>query len=169
MKTDEVSEEIIDYKITPSTNNNIANLKIWKPDYSSKKWKLLENHNKVSKQKHLIGMSQINNEFFGFGLSTTNLKKGGSTMSADEFVTQKELNHLEEKVDLKLEVIQTKIDAEFRVINTKIDNLPTVFGKMLLENEKEHETKRKETNRYIWGTIVLGAIGLIVSIVGFFF
>ena len=102
-------------------------------------------------------------------LRSADFQEGGNNMSSNEFVTQKDLDNLEEKIDLKMENIQAKMDAEFRSINSKIDNLPTIFENMLLKNEKEQEIKRKETNRYIWGTLILGTIGVVISVASLFF
>ncbi len=89
---------------------------------------------------------------------TTRVGKGGNEMDRNEFVTQKELNHLEEKFDLKLEGIQTKIDAEFKVVNTKIDDLPIKFENMLLKqldaDKKEREKERKNDRRWLIGILV---------------
>lgn len=110
----------------------------------------------------------LNTEYDGKWLKRTqddsHDKEGSNNMKYNEFITQKDLDNLEEKIDLKMENIQAKMDAEFRSINSKIDNLPTIFENMLLKNEKEQEIKRKETNRYIWGTLILGTIGVIISV-----
>jgi len=78
-------------------------------------------------------------------------------MANDDYVTHKEINHLEEKIDLK-----------FENMDTKIDNLPTRFENMMLKEREHQDNKRKETNRFIWGTIVIGLVGIVLSVASLF-
>jgi len=79
-------------------------------------------------------------------------------MANDDYVTHKEINHLEEKIDLK-----------FENMDTKINNLPTQFENMMLKEREHQDNKRKETNRFIWGTIVIGIVGIALSVASFFY
>ena len=86
-------------------------------------------------------------------------------MSSNEFVTQKDLDNLEEKIDLKMENIQTKMDAEFKLTNSKIDNLPTIIENMILrksaDEKKEREQERKNDRKWIIGiTITIGLFAI---------
>lgn len=82
------------------------------------------------------------------------------TMSKDNYITREELESIEEKIDLKIKVA-------IQPLESKIDNLPTLFKTIILEEREYQSEKRKETNRYVWGTIAIGVIGIVVSVVGF--
>ena len=86
-------------------------------------------------------------------------------MSSNEFVTQKDLDNLEEKIDLKMENIQTKMDAEFKLTNSKIDNLPIIIENIILrksaDEKKEREQERKNDRKWIIGiTITIGLFAI---------
>lgn len=85
-------------------------------------------------------------------------KKGVDTMaSKDDLVTQKEFDLFKDSIDLR-------IKASIGPLEEKINNLPTQFENMLYKEREYQEEKRKETNRFVLGTVILGIIGIVVSI-----
>lgn len=85
--------------------------------------------------------------------------RGGSDVmeNKNEFVTQRELDSFKE-------VIESKIESAIRPLEAKIDNLPTQIENMLLKEREYQDVKRGETNRFIWGTIIIGIASIVVSI-----
>jgi len=78
-------------------------------------------------------------------------------MTNDDYFTQKEINYLEDKIDLK-----------FENMDTKINNLPTQFENMMLKEREHQDNNRKETNRFICGTIAIGIVGIGLSVASLF-
>ena len=94
------------------------------------------------------------------------------TMENKKFITQKELDFLEEKTNLKLDNLSNKIDGNFNNISQKLDHLekdnPNQIKIILYEKEEQHRKDKTETNRFLVGTIILGVISIGISIVSFF-
>lgn len=103
-------------------------------------------------------------------------------MQENEFVTQRDLNHLEEKTNLKLENLKTEIKGEFTNLETKMDgkfvNLETKMDgkfntldekleRMFLQQKIDMTNERKENIKWIVGT-GLGVIGTIAAILALF-
>lgn len=93
-------------------------------------------------------------------ISYTETMEGDQKVSKDNYLTREELENLEEKIDLKMKVATQPLES-------KIDNLPNIFKILILEEREYQNEKSKETNRYVWGTLALGAISIVVSIIGF--
>lgn len=94
----------------------------------------------------------------------TSVRLGGSSeMDNHNFVTQKDLNNLEEKTDLKLELINNKIDNGFNNISEKIDLNSTklLTDVKLLLSEQEIKNKKEAESSKRW------LIGIAVSIILF--
>lgn len=85
-------------------------------------------------------------------------KEEEEKMSTTDYVTKEQLSDLEKKIDLKIKVAVQPLEG-------KIDNLPTQFENLLLKERQHQDDKAKETRRYIWGTIVIGVVSIIVSVV----
>lgn len=167
MTNNEIEKTEADYNFYLAGSNKLIDFRVTKPEYPVEHWNVIERSNKANLQNYISNYSHDNINGTESTINKQNLRS--DEMATNDFVTQKELEHLEEKVELKIDNMRLKIDGEFKVINNKIDNLPSIFENMLLKNEKEQEEKRKETNRYIWGTIIIGSLGLIISIVSLFF
>lgn len=91
--------------------------------------------------------------------------KGGSNMSSNEFVTKEQLSNLEEKLDLKIKIAVQPLEGKINNLSTQITNLPTQFENMLLKERQYQDDKSKETQRYIWGTIIIGLAGILASVI----
>lgn len=102
-------------------------------------------------------------------------EKEAKNMS-QQYVTEKDLTQLEDKIDLKIRVAIQPIEGKIDVLSEKVENLPTKFENLLLnerqyQDDKAEETRRyqddkaKETRRYIIGTIGIGVVSIIVSVV----
>ncbi|CUW09243.1 hypothetical protein PB1E_1046 [Leuconostoc gelidum subsp. gasicomitatum] len=54
-------------------------------------------------------------------------------------------------------------------MNDKIDslstNIPLLVEKKLNDNEKENRKNHTETIKFVWGTIILGIISILVSLI----
>lgn len=85
--------------------------------------------------------------------------KGENIMDNHSHVTREELDQLKENIDLKITNAVQPLEA-------KIDNLPDKFRLLLHEERDFQKEQRKQTNQFIWGTIVIGLISIGVSIGG---
>lgn len=91
-------------------------------------------------------------------------------MSDNNYVTHKDLNHLEEKTNLKLENIKTELKGEFTNLETKMDgkfsNLDEKLEKMFLQQKIEIAKERRETNKWIIGTgiAIIAAVTAIIRL-----
>ena len=81
-----------------------------------------------------------------------------------EYVTQNDLNTLEEKMDLKIKVAIIPLESKIDRLGNQISNLPTTFENLLFKEREYQEAKRKETQRFFWGTIGIGVVGALIGI-----
>lgn len=86
-------------------------------------------------------------------------------MSENNYVTKEQLTDLEDKIDLKIKVAVQPIEGKIDNISNQIKNLPTKFENLILKEREYQETKRKETQRYILGTIGVGILSIAVSVI----
>lgn len=120
----------------------------------------------------------------GYNGGNDNNQNGGGNM--EDYVTHRELQSELEKQDLKvknqftetnskineLEIKMNsrfnKIDARFDNINDKFDSLPEKIENIVMKNNQERDKEQKETRRYLWGTIFIGTVSMIISIIALF-
>lgn len=86
---------------------------------------------------------------------------------------ENQIAHNQEMTNVKIDSVLEKIDSSNALIIEKINNveknLPNQIKLALNEKETSDRQERKETNRFLIGTIVIGGLSLITSIVSFFF
>lgn len=98
-----------------------------------------------------------------------NNKEEAHHMPENNYITKERLAEFEEKLELKMELSVKPLESKIENISYQINDLPTKFENMLLKEREYQNEKRKETNRFIVGTIGIGIVGIIVSVLGFFF
>lgn len=91
---------------------------------------------------------------------------GGGDMS--QYVTREELKNVVKDLSHQMELNQTTVLSKFEILENKLDSIEeSVTDKVQLAiNEKALEDQKQsiETRRYIFGTIILGVIGIIISL-----
>lgn len=93
--------------------------------------------------------------------NSSNNGGGGNDMS--NFVTREELHR-------ELDKLEDKINLRFDSIEKQLTNLPDIMSdkmKLALHEKAESDRKEsKETRRFVVGTIILGGLSLVVSVIG---
>lgn len=92
-------------------------------------------------------------------------KKGGNVNNMNsDYVTHNDIKNLEEKFDLKMQVAVQPLEAKIDNLNTQLENLPTKIENIILKEREYQDSKRKETQRFFWGTIGIGVVGVLIGI-----
>lgn len=89
---------------------------------------------------------------------------GNGDMPDKDYVTHSDFKSLEEKLDLKIKVAIQPIEAKIDRLSDQINNLPTTFENILYKEREYQDAKRKETQRFFWGTIGIGVVGALIGI-----
>lgn len=89
---------------------------------------------------------------------------GNGKMPDKDYVTHNDFKSLEEKFDLKIKVAILPIEAKIDRLSDQVSNLPITFENLLLKEREYQEAKRKETQRFFWGTIGIGVVGALIGI-----
>lgn len=106
----------------------------------------------------------FNSEFSGrkFGSG------GGSGMS--KYVTHEELNSALREVAHQATLNHEKTGAKIDLLSHKFDGIErNITDKTeILLNEKEKEARKEatETRRYVFGTLIIGVAGILISLLG---
>lgn len=107
-----------------------------------------------------------------------------ANMDNNDFVTQRDLEHLEEKTNMKIENMKTElkselnnldvridtkfanVDSKFVEINGKFETLNEKLERMFLQQKIDTANERKENIKWIIGTglAVIGAVAAIVAL-----
>jgi hypothetical protein len=87
---------------------------------------------------------------------------GGGNMK--DYVTHEELNHVFDKLVSKIELSEAHTETKLGELSGKIDRIPDKISLALNEREKEQRKEHKETQRFLWGTIILGIASIIISV-----
>lgn len=94
-------------------------------------------------------------------------KGGGKDMS--KYVTKEEFNSVTKDLSHQMELYQEKTLSNFDLLSQKLDNISASIPdkvEISLNAKKEEERKSViETRRYILGTIVLGIISILISLI----
>ena len=91
-------------------------------------------------------------------------KEDEPIMSNSSYLTQKE----EKQTDLKLSNLEAKIEAGNDLLSQKLDtmekNIPDQLKILLLEKDVRDKQTATETRRYLVGTVLIGVIGIGISL-----
>lgn len=114
-------------------------------------------------------------------ISSNHGNGGGSDM--DKYATKEELKTLETKIDGQFNALNAKLDGNFGLMNEKfssindkiIDNrkfqdekftsLPEQIKNIVHDSEDKQRKEINDNRKFIWGTIVIGGLATIASIV----
>ena len=120
-------------------------------------------------------LSEIDKRFEGTKLTKTieddivEKETGGNgNMPDKDYVTHNDFKSLEEKFDLKIKVAIQPIEAKIDRLSDQINNLPTTFENIIYKEREYQDSKRKETQRFFWGTIGIGVLGALIGIASIF-
>lgn len=102
------------------------------------------------------GKTNNNDKFKDYAITM-----GAESMQNQNYVTKEEL-------EKSIDNINQKIDLSIKLMEEKIEKLPVQFENMLLKEREYRDNKAKETNRFIIGTILIGLIGPLISIIALF-
>lgn len=95
-------------------------------------------------------------------------KEDEPIMSNSSYLTQKDLDNLEKQTDLKLSNLEAKIEAGNDLLSQKLDtmekNIPDQLKILLLEKDVRDKQTATETRRYLVGTVLIGVIGIGISL-----
>lgn len=105
----------------------------------------------------------------------SNTKPKGVISMNEDYVTKAELDMHSKMIDVKLDSIKegtyTRMDSlsnEIKYMGSNLnENMEKTIKLAMYENEKSEREERKETKRYIVGTLIVGGLGILVSIVTF--
>lgn len=125
----------------------------------------------IGNKEYNISMEKVNESMRG----EIDMSKYVSKAEFDSTVKnlENQIAHNQEMTNVKIDSVLEKIDSSNALIIEKINNveknLPNQIKLALNEKETSDRQERKETNRFLIGTIVIGGLSLITSIVSFFF
>jgi hypothetical protein len=95
-------------------------------------------------------------------------ERGGPTLN-HEYATKQELQILQAKIEGKIDTLGVKIDSKFENVDSSISDLkssiPDKISLAIHDQFEKRDHDRKETNHFIIGTLVIGGLSLVVSIV----
>lgn len=95
-------------------------------------------------------------------------KEDEPIMNNSSYLTQKDLDNLEKQTDLKLSNLEAKIEAGNDLLSQKLDtmekNIPDQLKILLLEKDVRDKQTATETRRYLVGTVLIGVIGIGISL-----
>lgn len=111
-------------------------------------------------------------EFDGASIPTDSKKKsnnsGGGGNDMSNYVTKEEFNATINNLSHQIELNQEKTKSNFDLLSQKLDSIATsIPDKIQISldaKEKEDRKEAIETRRYIFGTIILGIAGIIISL-----
>lgn len=107
----------------------------------------------------------------------------GDGSDMDKYATKEELRTLETKIDGQFNALNAKLDGNFGLMNEKfssindkiIDNrkfqdekftsLPEQIKNIVHDSEDKQRKEINDNRKFIWGTIVIGGLATIASIV----
>lgn len=93
----------------------------------------------------------------------------------DKFVTKQELENSELRQKLLIMETDKSISLSLKELSGKLDNtnakiedlavaIPLIIDNEMNESEKENRKNHTETIRFVFGTVVLGVISIIISL-----
>jgi len=93
----------------------------------------------------------------------------------DKFVTKQELENSELRQKLLIMETDKSISLSLKELSGKLDNtnakiedlavaIPLIIDNKMNESEKENRKNHTETIRFVFGTVVLGVISIIISL-----
>lgn len=111
-------------------------------------------------------------EFDGASILNDSKKKsttsGGGGNDMSNYVTKEEFNAAINDLAHQMELNQEKTKSNFDLLSQKLDSIATsIPDKIQISldaKEKEDRKEAIETRRYIFGTIILGIAGIIISL-----
>lgn len=72
------------------------------------------------------------------------------------------------EVDLKIERAINPVKIEISEISNKIDRLPVELENLILKEREYQRKERAHTNQFIYGTVVIGIISILIGIASLF-
>ncbi|WP_090090170.1 DUF2730 family protein [Leuconostoc gasicomitatum] len=109
-------------------------------------------------------------------ISRSNYSAKKDILKMNNYVTKEQLeiselqqkiliSELEKNLSLNIKGLDGKLDNMNDKIDSLSTNIPLLVEKKLNDNEKENRKNHTETIKFVWGTIILGIISILVSLI----
>lgn len=92
----------------------------------------------------------------------------GGDDNMKNYVTREELNHAVDRLSSKIDLSEAHTETKLANLEAKIENIPDKINLALSNHDKVQRQEHRETQRFLWGTIAIGGLSLIVTIISMF-